>query len=106
MTGRRGGLVMVADHRFLSSKACSACGAIRKELRLAIRQRTCPDCGTVRVRDVNAAKNLLAFGLATLNGSKASSAEYEACGEEGSGRRRKRPVKPASVKQEVSFEPA
>lgn len=106
MTGRRGDLVMAADLRFLSGKGCSACGTIRKELRLGIRQRTCPDCGPVHDRDVNAAKNLLGFGLAALNGSKASSAECEAWGEEGSGRRRKTPVDPASVKQEVSFEPA
>ncbi len=55
--------------------------------------------------DVNAARNLLAHGLAALSGSTASSAGCEACGEEGSGRRRKTAVKPASVKQEVSFVP-
>lgn len=44
-------------------------------------------------------------GLAALSGSTASSAGCEACGEEGSGLGRKPNVKPASVKQEVSFVP-
>ena len=47
-----------------------------------------------------------AHGLAAPSGSTASSAGCEACGEEGAGRARKSAVKPASVKQEVSFEPA
>lgn len=46
-----------------------------------------------------------AHGLAATSGSTASSAGCEACGEEGSGRRRKTAVKPASAKQEVSFVP-
>lgn len=102
---RRDGLVMVAGRWFPSSKTCSACGTIQKELPLAIRQWTCPDCGVFHDRDVNAARNLLAYGLARLKGPTASSAGCEACGEEGAGRRRKTAVKPASVKQEVSFEP-
>jgi len=69
---------------------------------LAIRPWTCPDCGTLHDRDVHAARNPLAYGLAALSGSTASSAECQACGEEGAGRRRKTTVKPASVKQEAS----
>ena len=72
---------------------------------LAIRQWTCPECGIVHDRDVNAARNLLAHGLAALSGSTASSAGCEACGEEGSGPARKRQAKPDSVKQEVIFVP-
>ena len=56
-------------------------------------------------RDVNAARNILAHGLAVLSGSTASSAGCKACGEEGSGRRLATAVKPASMKQEVSFVP-
>lgn len=102
---RRGGLVVVADRWFPSSKTCSACGTIQEKMPLAVRQWTCPDCGAFHDRDVNAARNLLARGLATLSGPTASSAECEACGEEGSGSGRKTGVKPASAKQEVSFGP-
>ncbi|BBD78360.1 RNA-guided endonuclease InsQ/TnpB family protein [Hydrogenophilus thermoluteolus] len=101
----RGGMVVVADRWFPSSKTCSPCGTEQEKMPLAIRQWTCPDCGSIHDRDVNAARNLLAHGLAAPSGSTASSAGCEACGEEGSGRRRKTAVKPASVKQEVSFVP-
>lgn len=101
----RGGIVVVADRWFPSSKTCSVCGTEQEKMPLAIRQWTCPDCGSIHDRDVNAARNLLAHGLAAPSGSTASSAGCEACGEEGSGRRRKTAVKPASVKQEVSFVP-
>ncbi|MGC9008291.1 MAG: RNA-guided endonuclease InsQ/TnpB family protein [Halothiobacillaceae bacterium] len=102
---RRGGQVLVADRWFPSSKTCSSCGTVQEKMPLAIRQWACPDCGTTHDRDVNAARNLLAYGLAVLNGPTASSAECEACGEEGSGSGRKARVKPASMKQEISFGP-
>lgn len=102
---RRGGLVVIADRWFPSSKICSACGAVQEKLPLAIRQWTCPDCGAIHDRDANAARNLLAYGLAALSGSAASSAGREACGEESAGLKRKWKVKLASVKQEISFGP-
>jgi len=46
-----------------STKLCSVCGSINKELTLADRVWTCSDCGTVLDRDVNAAVNILNFGL-------------------------------------------
>ncbi len=101
----RGGIVIVADRWFPSSKTCSVCGTVQEKMPLSVREWTCPECGAHHDRDLNAARNLLAHGLAALSGSTASSAECEACGEEGSGRRRKTAVKPASVKQEVSFVP-
>ena len=101
----RGGVVVVADRFFASSKTCSVCGHKLDDLPLSVREWTCPDCGSIHDRDVNAARNLLAYGLAALSGSTASSAGCQACGEEGSGRRRKTAAKPASVKQEVSFVP-
>lgn len=48
---------------FPSSKLCSACGIKNDALTLADRQWTC-SCGTTHDRDVNAAKNILAAGLA------------------------------------------
>ena len=80
---RRGGMVVIADRWFPSSKTCSDCGTIQDKMPLAVRQWTCPDCGTIHDRDVNAARNLLALGVAALSRSTASSAECEACGEEG-----------------------
>jgi putative transposase len=97
----RGGQVVVADRFFASSKTCSACGHKLETLPLSVRRWTCPACGAIHDRDVNAAKNLERLALTT-----ASSAGSNACGEEGSGLRRKTKVKPASAKQEVSFVPA
>ncbi|QUV81195.1 transposase [Chloracidobacterium sp. D] len=103
---RRGGLVVAADRFFASSRTCSACGHQLEVLPLSVRRWRCRACGILHDRDVNAARNLLAYGLAVLNGSTASSAGCQACGEEGSGGGRKAVVKPASTKQEVSFVPA
>ena len=59
----------------------------------------CPECGVVDDHNIN----IFSFGLANLNGSTASSAGCNACGEEGSGHHRKVVTKPTSVKQEVSY---
>ena len=50
-----------------SSQLCSSCGyknSITKDLR--IRKWTCPECGTVHDRDVNAACNILKKGITIL----------------------------------------
>lgn len=52
------------DAFFPSSKTCSHCGHILDELKLSTRTWTCPECGTRHDRDHNAAKNILAEGLA------------------------------------------
>jgi putative transposase len=52
------------DRWFPSSKRCAECGHIVEKLPLDIRQWDCPSCGTHHDRDVNAAKNILAAGLA------------------------------------------
>lgn len=46
-----------------SSKTCSNCGAINKELQLKDREWTCGSCSTVLDRDVNAAINIKSFAL-------------------------------------------
>lgn len=56
-----GKTVVKIDRFFPSSKLCSACGVIRKELKLSERQWTCL-CGAVHDRDENAAKNIVAVG--------------------------------------------
>jgi putative transposase len=66
-----GRTVIAVDRMFPSSKLCSRCGHRLDELRLDQREWTCPKCGTVHDRDVNAAQNLLAQGLRQLAGSDA-----------------------------------
>ena len=55
---------VVIDRFYPSSKTCSFCGHLLSQLSLGTRHWTCPDCGTRHDRDVNAAKNILAAGLA------------------------------------------
>ncbi|KAF5992024.1 RNA-guided endonuclease TnpB family protein [Streptomyces sp. WAC00263] len=55
--------VIAVDRWFPSSKLCSACGTPREAMPLNVRTWTC-DCGITHDRDVNAAHNLLAAGLA------------------------------------------
>ena len=47
-----------------TSQVCSACGVKDGPKPLSVRTWTCPACGTVHDRDVNAAKNILAAGRA------------------------------------------
>ena len=51
------------DRWFPTSKLCSACGTIQRQMPLNVREWTCA-CGAAHDRDVNAAKNILAAGLA------------------------------------------
>ncbi|GLY52758.1 RNA-guided endonuclease TnpB family protein [Lentzea sp. NBRC 102530] len=55
--------VVVVDRWFPSSKLCSECGALAAGLPLHVRAWTCA-CGATHDRDVNAARNILAAGLA------------------------------------------
>jgi putative transposase len=52
------------DKWYPSTKRCSACGHILDSLPLSVRQWTCPTCHLLHDRDANAAKNVLAAGLA------------------------------------------
>jgi putative transposase len=55
--------LVVIDRWFPSSKVCSECGALQDTMPLDIREWACR-CGTIHDRDVNAARNILAAGLA------------------------------------------
>lgn len=90
---RRGGMVVVAERWYPSSKTCSGCGHKLETLPLSVREWSCPACGLIHDRDVNAAINLKNLAV---------SSTVSACGEEGSGLGRKLKTKPASAKQESS----
>lgn len=59
-----GRTVIAIDRFYPSSKTCSACGVIAAKMPLNVREWTCASCGTHHDRDVNAAKVILAAGLA------------------------------------------
>ena len=72
---RAGRRVIVIDRWYPSSKTCPACGHLLADLSLKTRHWTCPSCGTRHDRDISAAKNILAAGLAVSAGNGA-----DACG--------------------------
>ncbi|KWR74410.1 RNA-guided endonuclease InsQ/TnpB family protein, partial [Cupriavidus sp. IDO] len=84
--GMRGGELVVAERFYASSKTCSTCGHTLGILALAVREWTCPACGTIHDRDINAAVNLCHIAV---------SSTVSVCGEEGAGHRRKTMAKPA-----------
>jgi putative transposase len=74
---RYGRRLVVIDRWYPSSKTCSACGYRLTDLSLSTRNWRCPSCGTRHDRDINAAKNILAAGLAVARDSPG-----DACGAE------------------------
>ncbi|GAA2308557.1 RNA-guided endonuclease TnpB family protein [Streptomyces violaceusniger] len=81
--------LVVIDRWFPSSKLCGNCGTVREKLPLNVRKWTC-ECGAVHARDVNAARNILAAGLAA-----------SACGDGVRPQRESSRTGRSSVKQET-----
>ncbi|MEV4636318.1 RNA-guided endonuclease TnpB family protein [Actinoplanes sp. NPDC049548] len=81
--------LVVIDRWYPSSKVCSACGAITEKLPLNVRAWTYRICGTDHDRDVNAARNILAAGLAV-----------SACGAGVRPQRESSRVRQSALKQE------
>ena len=52
---------------FPSSKTCNKCKWVNQDLTLADRDWTCPKCGTLLNRDLNASMNILEQGVNNLN---------------------------------------
>lgn len=60
--------VIIADRFFPSSKLCSCCGSIKKDLKLSDRIYRC-DCGNIIDRDYQASLNLKNYGESVLQQS-------------------------------------
>ncbi|WP_420901149.1 RNA-guided endonuclease InsQ/TnpB family protein [Escherichia coli] len=58
--------VVAIDQYFPSSKRCSCCGFTMQKMPLNVRKWHCPECGADHDRDINAARNIKAAGLAVL----------------------------------------
>lgn len=78
---RRGKIFHKIDRWFPSSKTCSVCGCYHPEIvdSLSIREWTCPDCGTIHDRDINAANNIRNRGIKDITAGTAELASL-CCG--------------------------
>ena len=90
---RAGRQLVVISRWYPSTKTCSACGFWLAGLPLKVRTWRCPSCRTRHDRDLNAAKNILAAGLAA-----ARSFPGDACGADV--RHQETPPVQSAVKQE------
>ena len=59
--------VVKIDRYYPSSKTCHCCSWIKEDLQLKDREWTCPNCGEVLDRDINAAMNILKEGLNNIS---------------------------------------
>jgi putative transposase len=59
--------IVKIDRFFPSSKTCSCCGYINQNLKLDMREWTCPSCKTKLDRDLNASKNILKEGYKIIS---------------------------------------
>ncbi len=99
-----GATLIVAPRSFPSTRLCSSCGHLHGKMPLSQRVFRCEACGLEMDRDLNAALNLKAYGLAHLTGPTASSAGSHACGDPSGGGTALLgwPTSHGSVKQEVA----
>ena len=59
--------IVKIDRFFPSSKTCNCCGYINQNLKLDMREWTCPSCNTKLDRDLNASKNILKEGYKIIS---------------------------------------
>jgi len=62
----KGKVVHLVNRFYPSSKTCSDCGYVYKELKLSDRRWACPGCGVIHDRDLNAALNIHREGASSL----------------------------------------
>lgn len=66
--------IVKIDRYFPSSQTCNVCGYVNKDIKdLSVREWECPHCHTHHDRDINAAINILRFGL---NNTSAGTVDY------------------------------
>ncbi len=80
-----GATLIVAPQSLPSTRLCSRCGHLHGKMPLSQRVFRCEACGLEIDRDLNAALNLKAYGLAHLTGPTASSAGSHAPGDSSGG---------------------
>ncbi len=59
--------LITADRFYASSKTCSFCGNVKKDLKLSDRTYHCEKCGAVIDRDLNASINLYQYGKSIIS---------------------------------------
>ena len=59
--------IIKIDRFFPSSKTCNSCGWVNQNLKLDMREWTCPSCKTKLDRDLNASKNILKEGIKIIS---------------------------------------
>ena len=72
VSSKYGVTLVKVDRFFASSKTCSACQYVNELLTLCDREWTCPQCGTVHDRDLNASVNILRRGIASSGSTRKS----------------------------------
>ena len=65
------GKIVKIDRFYPSSKTCSNCGNVKKELKLSERTYHCSECGFTIDRDLNASINILKTGLVQIEATDA-----------------------------------
>ena len=60
--------IVKIDRFFPSSQTCNVCGYVNKDVKdLSVREWECPECHTHHDRDINAAINILHFGINNIS---------------------------------------